>query len=135
MNGNLLKLKIIDAGFELVEVARLLSISPQNLQNKLNTQDVKVGFLRDVARCINRSVYYLLDIEDYELQSTNSSQLKNQTGSFSDRETIRYLENIIEIQKSDLESKRIAINALQEALDQAKARIEEHGLTSRKIKN
>ena len=109
MNGDFLKSKIIDAGFELAEVARLLSITPQNLQSKLNSKDIKV--------------YYFLDIkqsEDGIIKKTKEAE-----NQFSENEKIRHLEAIIEAQKNSLKSKDIAISALQEAISQIKKRLED----------
>lgn len=60
MNGKDLRYKIESAGFALSDVANALDISPQNLQNKLNSQDIKVSFLLKVAEVINKSVDYFL---------------------------------------------------------------------------
>lgn len=124
MDGNLLKMKIVEAGFELVEVARLLDISPQNLQSKLNSRDIKVGFLKEIAKCINKDLYYFLDIQKVGVKVDDTKE-KEDTIPKS-----KYLEVIIESQKSDLRNKDMVINALQEALAQAKSRLKEHGLTS-----
>ena len=123
MNGDFLKSKIIDAGFELAEVARLLSITPQNLQSKLNSKDIKVGFLKEIAKVINKNVYYFLDIkqsEDGIIKKTKEAE-----NQFSENEKIRHLEAIIEAQKNSLKSKDIAISALQEAISQIKKRLED----------
>ena len=120
MNGSLLKSKIIEAGFDLAEVARLLSISPQNLQSKLNSKDIKVGFLKEIAKCINRSVYYLLDIEELDGGRDDiivaSNKPKEEYGArLNYKEKVEYLEVVIEAQRRDLKSKDMVISALQEA--------------------
>lgn len=64
MTGKALKDRLKNLGFELAEVARLLKISPQNLQSKLNSDDLKLSFINDVALSINKNVYDLIR-EDY----------------------------------------------------------------------
>lgn len=64
MTGLELRHKIEQAGYSLTDIASLIGISPQNLQNKLNNQDVKVGFLKDLAKAINKSIYYFLEADE-----------------------------------------------------------------------
>lgn len=61
MNGDFLRKKIELSGFQLFEVAKNLGISQQNLQSKLKTSDVKVSFLEDLAKSINKNVYYFFE--------------------------------------------------------------------------
>lgn len=61
MTGRDLKYKLEQAGYSLVEIASLIGISPQNLQNKLNSKDVKIGFLQNLAKAINKSIYYFIE--------------------------------------------------------------------------
>ena len=61
MTGEFLKMKIKMSGYQQVEVAESLGISPQALESKLKSQDVKVSFLLQVANAINKNVYYFFD--------------------------------------------------------------------------
>ncbi len=133
MDGDLLKSKIIEAGFELAEVARLLSISPQNLQGKLNSKDVKVGFIKEVSKVINRSVYWILDLKESDTNIIDDRLQSEIKPNFNYPEQIKYLEAIIEEQRSNLKSKDIAINALKETLSLMKIRFEE-SISDRKKK-
>lgn len=63
MTGKSLKIRLKNLGFELAEVARLLTISPQNLQSKLNADDLKLSFIDEVAKSINKSVYDLISVD------------------------------------------------------------------------
>ncbi|MDR0680276.1 MAG: helix-turn-helix domain-containing protein [Dysgonamonadaceae bacterium] len=76
MNGKKLKEKIKLCGISLREVAELLGISEQNLQNKLNADDVKVSFLVDLSRKLNKDMYYFLDMQ-YPTQKNNSVTATN----------------------------------------------------------
>lgn len=88
MEGETLKTKIKEAGYELVTVAKKLSISPQALQNKLNARDVKVSFLQEIAKSINKSVYYLLDEMPPPAQSKHLIPLYNEVASIGGTEMI-----------------------------------------------
>lgn len=66
MTGDFLKKKLEDAGFTALQVAELIGISPQNLNNKFNSSTVKVDFLIKIASAVNKSVYFFLDgLEDF----------------------------------------------------------------------
>lgn len=60
MTGNYLKNRIKGFGVPLKDVADGLNITPQDLQSKLKTKDVKVELLFEIAQVINKSVYDLL---------------------------------------------------------------------------
>ena len=57
MTGKELKIKLekID-GITLREIAERLSISEQNLQNKLTSADIKVSFLCKLSRVLHKSI-------------------------------------------------------------------------------
>ncbi len=61
MTGDFLKAKIKMSGYQQVEVAEALGISPQNLESKLKSNDIKVSFLLKVAKAINKNIYYFFD--------------------------------------------------------------------------
>ncbi len=76
MNGDFLRKKIEDSGFQLFEVAKNLGITQQNLQSKLKTSDVKVSFLEDLASAINKNVYYFFE-DSNKTKSTENVIKKN----------------------------------------------------------
>lgn len=61
MNGDFIRKKIEESGFQLVEVARRMKISPQDLQSKLKSKDIKVSFLLNIAQSINKNLYYFFE--------------------------------------------------------------------------
>ena len=71
MNGKNLKEKIKMCGFSLRDVANSLKISEQNLQNKLNVDDVKVSFLLDLSKILHKDINYLLDTPQYSEKSVH----------------------------------------------------------------
>jgi phage repressor protein C with HTH and peptisase S24 domain len=64
MTGTEAKKRITDAGYTLADVANTLNLTPQTLQSRLNSKDLKLEFLRDVAKAINKNLYYFLEDED-----------------------------------------------------------------------
>jgi len=71
MTGNYVKNKLKIAGFKLVDVAHKMGISPQNLEGKLKSNDIKVGVLESIAKAINESVYFFFD----ELKPLKSNEV------------------------------------------------------------
>jgi transcriptional regulator with XRE-family HTH domain len=61
MTGNYVKNKLKASGFKLVDVAVKMGITPQNLEGKLKSNDIKVGVLESIAKSINKSVYFFFD--------------------------------------------------------------------------
>lgn len=72
MNGDFIRKKIELAGFQLVDVAKNLNITPQDLHSKLKSKDIKVSFLENIAKAINKSVYFF-----FETKSENIVTKKN----------------------------------------------------------
>jgi phage repressor protein C with HTH and peptisase S24 domain len=64
MTGLDAKERIAEAGYTLADVANKLKISPQTLNSRLHSKDLKLDFLRELARAINKSLYYFLEEED-----------------------------------------------------------------------
>lgn len=73
MVGSFVKKKIVEAGYSIASVADAMDITPQNLHNKLNVHDVKVGVLKDIARAISKPLSYFTDdyFEDHPFNSTS----------------------------------------------------------------
>lgn len=61
MTGEYVKNKLKNSGYVLDDVARGLNITPQNLQSKLRSSDIKVGVLEDIAKAINKNVYFFFE--------------------------------------------------------------------------
>ncbi len=81
MKGDFLKEKIKNSGFQQSEVASKLGITPQGLESKLKSKDIKVSFLLKVAKAINKNVYYFFDelnhdyfVSNYETSSKDSQK-------------------------------------------------------------
>ncbi|MDR0606401.1 MAG: helix-turn-helix domain-containing protein [Bacteroidales bacterium] len=61
MNGKKLREKLKLCEISLREVARLLNISEQNLQQKLSADDIKVSFLLELSEKLNKNISFFLD--------------------------------------------------------------------------
>lgn len=77
MNGDFLRKKIESSGFQLADVARGMNITPQNLQSKLKSKDIKVSFLEELAQSINKTVYYFFEIEEKTKDVNNVTNLNS----------------------------------------------------------
>lgn len=64
MTGDYVRNKLLNEGYALVDIASKMKISPQGLNSKLKTSDIKVGVLEDIARAINKSVYFFFENGD-----------------------------------------------------------------------
>lgn len=78
MTGKELKIKLenIDS-ITLREIAERLSISEQNLQNKLTSADIKVSFLCKLSRVLHKSIYFFLEGQDFYEEKTVKRTKKN----------------------------------------------------------
>lgn len=78
MNGNDLRIRVKNLGFELKEIADKLNITPQALNSKLLADDLKVSFVQQIAKAINKSVYYLIeDPEEKNIENQNHLEQPN----------------------------------------------------------
>lgn len=80
MTGKDLKTKLELIGVPLRQVAEIIGISEQNLQNKLSAADIKVSFLCKLSLKLHRSVYFFLDGQDF-YAGTEGKQ-SNENSSF-----------------------------------------------------
>ena len=61
MKGEFVKNKLKKEGYILEEIALAMGISPQNLQSKLKSSDIKVGVLEEISKSINKSIYFFFE--------------------------------------------------------------------------
>lgn len=61
MDGTIVKEILLSGGYQLVDIASKLNITPQDLQSKLKSKDLKTSFLVEISNAINKSVYYFLE--------------------------------------------------------------------------
>lgn len=81
MTGKDLKTKLELIGIPLRQVAEVLGISEQNLQNKLSAADIKVSFLCRLSLKLHKSIYFFLDGQEF--CDEEGSELSNKNSSFS----------------------------------------------------
>lgn len=74
MTGKDLKKKLELTGIPLRQIADALGISEQNLQNKMSSADIKVSFLCKISKALHKSIYFLLDGQDFYKETSDVSQ-------------------------------------------------------------
>lgn len=95
MTGDFVRNKLLSEGYVLAEVASEMDISPQDLNSKLKTNDIKVGVLEKIAEAINKNVYFFFD---------NRSELVNEGGSVYKLRSDRILSESQSIPLYDIEA-------------------------------
>lgn len=73
MTGEYVKNRLREGGYILDDVARSMDITPQNLQSKLRSTDIKVGVLEEIAKAINKTVYFFFK-EDNDFNQKSYDQ-------------------------------------------------------------
>lgn len=68
MSGEELDKKLKGAGFVLADIARLLGVAPQSINQALNAKDVKSGFLEDLCRVLNVDMSFFYSSTNSELE-------------------------------------------------------------------
>ena len=61
MKGISVKKKLQNNGFSLKSVAEAMGETPQNLNSMLKAQDIKTGVLEEIAKAINKNLYFFFD--------------------------------------------------------------------------
>lgn len=94
MNGEILKTQLLKLEPTLVEVARKLNMSKQNLDAKLSTADIKTGFIEQLALIYERPISFFFGEE-------NKLEIKDNERSFNSNadEIIKELTSIIKSQE------------------------------------
>ncbi|HHU47259.1 MAG TPA: hypothetical protein GXZ40_05100 [Bacteroidales bacterium] len=125
MTGKILRNKLKTLDIPLREIATRLKISDQNLQNKLNAKDVKVSFLIELARCLEKDVCFFIDEDCPDFEEVNEDELgyyvleatENVLSEKDKDRRIRMLEKLI------LEKDKV-IRALQTSLEASRDLVE-----------
>ena len=79
MSGEQLDKILKDAGFVKAEIARLLGVPPQSVNQSLNAQDVKTGFLEDLCKVLNVDMGFFYGIAPSTLQFDNAEMERLRT--------------------------------------------------------
>lgn len=91
MTGEQVKQILKQNSFELSDIATKLGIPAQNLHSLLKTSDMKIGQLEQIAKAINKSVYFFL----YYKYQRDMNKPDNPCDNPACHEKIKYLETII----------------------------------------
>lgn len=95
MNGETLKAQLLKIEPTLVEVARKLDMSKQNLDAKLSTADIKTGFIEQLAAIYGRPISFFFG-EKLEIEINDNEHSFNSNAD----EVIKELTSIIKSQEA-----------------------------------
>lgn len=92
MNGKTIKDVLANNGIAQAEIARLLGLTPNNLNNMLAKEDVRTGLLESIAEAANLpiSVFYG---DSYTVLGNNNATGSNNTVNTSDDRLLTLLVN------------------------------------------
>lgn len=94
MNGETLKAQLLKIEPTLVEVARKLDMSKQNLDAKLSTSDIKTGFIEQLSAIYGRPISFFYG----EKSEVEINEVERSFNSNAD-EIIKELTSIIKSQE------------------------------------
>jgi transcriptional regulator with XRE-family HTH domain len=138
MSGKILREKIKLCGISLREVATLLGISEQNLQKKLNVDDVKVSFLVDLSRKLNKDINYFLDIPHSSQKNSSvngSNNLVIQGNENSSIDNRHYYSDSPDVLRAQVEEKDRLLKEKEERIKEKDAQIKEKDAQINKLLN
>lgn len=95
MNGETLKIQLLKIEPTLVEVAKKLDMSKQNLDAKLSTADIKTGFIEQLAALYNKPISFFYG----EKSEIEINEVERSFNSNAD-EIIKELTSIIKSQEA-----------------------------------
>ena len=64
MSGEQLNKMLKDSGYVLADIARMLGITPQALNQLLNAKDVKTGLLEDLCRVLGKDMSFFYETNE-----------------------------------------------------------------------
>ena len=73
MTGKDVKTKLLTSGYVLADVAKEMGIIPQTLNSLLQANDIKTGVLENIAKAINKSIYFFFEVADTSSDCGKSS--------------------------------------------------------------
>lgn len=100
MDGKILKKKLQSLDIPMIEIAKRLDISPQNLQNRFKSKEITLDFLIEISKAVNVSVYYFIKGTIYE---NEFFQPENLTVKEPESEFFTYRNNIVEAKDQTIE--------------------------------
>lgn len=117
MSGEELDKKLKNAGYVLADVARLLGVPPQSINQTLNAKDVKSGFIEDLCRVLDKDISFFYSVKPEGVMEGKFEELRklaisndNQLDSGSKRVN-GWMNEADVIERIKLASKRFPIEA------------------------
>lgn len=118
MNGKTIKDVLAQKGIAQAEIARLLGLTPNNLNNMLAKEDVRTGLLESIAEAANLpiSVFYG---DTYTVLGNNNATGSNNTVNTSDDRLLTLLVNKDEQLTMSMKQTEKAMDQTTRAMEQA----------------
>lgn len=117
MSGKELREKLSLCNISLREVAILLNISEQNLQQRLSADDIKVSFLVKLSEKLNKNILFFLD-DKYNTIATGDNSIINNNVKNSHIDNRKYYSDSPDVLRAQ-------IDTLEERLKEKDAQIKE----------
>lgn len=93
MKGAELKEKLKSSRYSMAEIAKLIGVSPQNLNNMLSKDDVRTSLLESISKACNIPISVLYG-DTYSINgSNNTTAINNSTATAADDRLIQLLLN------------------------------------------
>lgn len=108
MNGETLKTQLLKIEPTLVEVARKLDMSKQNLDAKLSTADIKTGFIEQLAALYDKPIGFFYG----EQNGVEITEVERSFNSNAD-EIIKELTSIIKSQEARIKAVERWISSIE----------------------
>lgn len=105
MSGEQVKAKLQELGIPLNKIAEKLGVVPQSLNQTLNAQDVKTGFIEDLCRVLNVSYSFFYSDDDIQIANLASLQKENDFLKEENKRLTRELARVSDPSISERDSK------------------------------
>lgn len=92
MKGAELKEKLKSSRYTMAEIAKMMGVSPQNLNNTFSVEDVKSGFLERLSEVLEVPITYFYG-DSYTITGNNNATGNNNTVNASDDRLLLLLLN------------------------------------------
>lgn len=139
MTGKDLKNKLELTGMPFRQIAEALGISEQNLQNKMSSADIKVSFLCKISKVLHKSVYSLLEGQDFYregsmLRSNDEQPLPYPSSASIPSGEDSFIYKMYEKEKEENKALFEEVGGLKERIRTLESQLQEYESTSTPLK-
>jgi transcriptional regulator with XRE-family HTH domain len=115
MRGIDVKKKLLDDGIKLNNVAEAMGIIPQTLHSLLQAEDIKTGVLENIAKAINKSIYFFFE-EDGRVGNNIIASGSCRVNTHTNVDNHQYYSDSVEVLQTQLEEKERLLKEKDERL-------------------